>query len=202
VIRSLQSGLTRELALRRLSPPWPFGILRRWMTGKLLGVSEIYIPYRLYSLNIQGRSARNIRFLAVDAATGTLDPYEFSAEPSQSRCLEVETRNRLPIRLDQNETHALVLEKVRRLLFSKGAALTGAPTIAAECVGPEFYIPYWAGFFGEELNVRVLMLNAVRGTMEGNKIAGAVKAWLLERADENLTAAGVECSPCSTATQE
>lgn len=191
MIRSLQSGLCREMALRRLSPPWPFGILRRWMTGRLLGLGEIYIPYRLYRVNVETRGVRSIRFLAVDATTGALDPYEFSEDVLPERCVEVETPNVLPIRLEEAETHALALEKVRRLLFSKGLFLSGAPTFAAEKPGSEFYIPYWAGFFGENHNVRVLMLNAVRGTIEGNKIAGVVKAWLLEHADDRLTAARV-----------
>ena len=191
MIRSLQSGLSRELALRTLSPPWPFGILRRWMTGRLLGVGEIYIPYRLYRVNVEHRGARSIRFLAVDATTGALDPYEFSEDIAAERCVEVETRNCLPIRLEEAETQALVLEKVRRLLFSRGLFLSGAPTFAAERAGPEFYIPYWAGFFGEHHDVRVLVLNAVRGTMEGSKVAGVVKAWLLERADDHLSAARV-----------
>lgn len=191
MIRSLQSGFGRELALRRLSPPWPFGILRRWMTGKLLGIGGIYIPYRLYRVKVESRRARNTRFLAVDATSGALDPYEFSEDPLQGRCIEVETRNCLPIRLGEAETHALVLEKVRRLLFSKGAFFSGAPAIAAESAGEEFYIPYWAGFFGPEHNVRMLMLNAVRGTIEGNKAAGVVRAWLLEQSDDCPTAARV-----------
>jgi hypothetical protein len=189
MIRSLQSGLSCEMAFRRLAPAWPFGILRRWMTGKLLGVAAIYIPYRLYRVNVEHRCAHSIRFLAVDATTGKLDPYEFSEDPLQGSCIEVDSRNCLPIRLEEAETHALVLERVRRLLFSKGLFLSGRPTIAAESVGLGFYIPYWAGFFGEDNNVRVLILNAVRGTIEGKKIASIVKVWLLEHTDGGPAAA-------------
>ena len=191
MIRSLQPGLTRDLALRTLSPPWPFGLLRRWTKGKVLGMAEIYIPYRLYKVNIECRGKRSNRFLAVDATSGTLDPYEFSDDNLQGRCIDVETRNCLPVRLIEAKTHTLALEQVRRLLFSKGVFLSGTPTITAETTGAEFYVPYWAGFFGQEHNVTVLMLNAIRGTIEGNKIAGLVKAWLMEHPDDRLAAARV-----------
>ena len=48
-------------------------------------------------------------------------------------------------------------------------------------MGPEFYIPYWAGFYGDEDNLSLIVLNAVRQTVEGNKVRRLVKTWLLER---------------------
>jgi hypothetical protein len=185
-ICSLQSAVDRELAMRSFAPAGPLGMFRRWRTGKLLGISDIYLPYRLYRVNVEDVRLRNTRFLAVDAISGALDPYEF-AEPSlPGLSIEVETRNCLPVRLVETETHALVLEKIRRMLFSGGFFRLAKPVITAEMMGTAFYIPYWAGFYGGPQDVSVQVLNAVRGTIEGSKVSGLVKAWLLEHSGNGL----------------
>lgn len=180
MIRSLPSVVDRELAWRSLSPRGPLGILRRWRAGKLLALGDIYIPYRLYQVKVDDHRVHSSRFLAVDAISGGLDPYEFSESPIPGSCAEVEATNQMPARLAENETHALVLKRVRRILFSAGFFRLVKPVITAEIVG-EFYIPYWAGFYGELHNVSVLMLNAIRGTIEGSKASNLVKTWLLEQ---------------------
>src|ERR1700729_3198725 len=112
LIRSLQSVVEREQALSKFS--------RRWMSGKLLGLADIYIPYRLYKINLEDRRVRTARLLAIDAVSGNLDPFEFSESPVPSRCTDMETRNYLPAQLSEPETHAAALTKFRRLLFSSG----------------------------------------------------------------------------------
>jgi hypothetical protein len=179
MIRSLQSAVGRELALRSLSPQGPLGIVRRWRSGRLLALGDIYIPYRLYQVKVDDHRLRSSRFLAVDAISGALDPYEFPESPVPGSCADVETVNSLPARLAEADTRIVVLEKFRRMLFSAGFFRLIKPAISVVEIG-EFYIPYWAGFFGELHNVSVLMLNAVRGTIEGRKASNLVKAWLLE----------------------
>ena len=189
LIRSLQPAVEREVALRKLSPAGPSGILRRWTMGKFLGLSEIYIPYRLYRVNVEDRGVRSSRLLAVDAVSNTLDPFEFSEPPTQDRCRNIETRNHLPARLSEAETRASVIAKVRRLLFSAGFFRLAKPVLSAELLEPEFYVPYWAGFYGEEKSVRVVMLDAIRGTIEGGKATHSVRAWLLEDSEQQTVVA-------------
>lgn len=179
-IRSIQSEVTHELAWQRLSSAGASGILRRWMTGRLLGIADIYIPYHLYKVQMDDRRVSTRRLLAVDALSGNLDPFEFAESPMQDRCVHVETRNYLPVQLSEAETHTLALAKFRRLLFSAGFFRLAKPEIAIELIEPALYIPYWAGFYGEEQSVRILALDAVRGTIEGSKVTNSVKAWLLE----------------------
>ena len=189
LIHSLQPVVGRELALRKLSPSGPSGLLRRWMTGKLLGVSEIYIPYRLYRVAVEDRRLRSSRLLAVDAVSRTLDPFEFDEPPAEGRCREVETRNHLPARLSEPETQAAALSKARRLLFAAGFFRLAKPVISVEVIGPEFHIPYWAGFYGTEKNVSLVMLDAIRGTIEGGKATQSVRAWLLEDSERTQVVA-------------
>jgi|SRR5689334_6978411 len=188
LIRSLQPAVEREVALRKLSPTRPSGILRRWTMGKFLGLSDIYIPYRLYHVKIHDHRMQSSRLLAVDALSAALDPFEFSEPPAWDRCRYVETRNQLPTRLAEIETRASVLAKARRLLFSAGFFRLAKPMISAE-LESEFYVPYWAGFYGEEKSVGVVMLDAIRGTIEGGKATHSVRAWLLEDSEQRTVVA-------------
>jgi hypothetical protein len=183
MIRTLQSVVGREQALRILSPRGLVGIVRRWHTGKLFALGDIYIPYRLYQVKVDDYRVRSARFLAVDAISGGLDPYEFAESPLHERCAEVETANYLPTQLAEAHTRTLVSEKVRRLLFSTGFFRLVKPAITMDLIG-EFHIPYWAGFYGEAHNVSVLMLNAVRGTIEGSKASNLLKTWLLQHSSD------------------
>lgn len=168
-------------ALSRLNASGPLAGLRRWINGPLRGVAEIYLPYRLYRITVEDRRIRKVHYYAVDAATGTLDPYEFSAPPAANERVEVETRNFHPARLDQSNTQKIAINRVRKLLYSRGFFRAANPAIMAELVPPEFYIPYWAGFYGDERDIRITVLNALLRTAEGNKVRHLVRTWLLER---------------------
>jgi len=183
-IQSLQREMGHAEALRKLCPSGPLSGLRRWINGPPRGVAEIYIPYCLYRVTIDDRRLQSVRHYAVDATAGTLDPYEF-ASPSSYTLVEVETRNLLPVRLSEIQTRNLVTEKVRRLLYSRGLFRIVDPKIRAELIKSEFYIPYWAGFYGDEDNLSLIVLNAVRRTVEGNKVCRLVKTWLLERGPQH-----------------
>jgi hypothetical protein len=189
LILCLKPVVGRELALGKLSPTGPSGIIRRWISGELLGLSAIYIPYRLYKVSIDDRNVRTTRFMAVDAISGNLDPFEFVAPPAPDDCIHMETPNYFPARLSEAETHASVREKVRRLLFSAGFFRLAKPVISSELIQAEFYFPYWAGFYGEEENVQILMLDAVRGTIEGGKASTSIRLCLLEDSHPGLPAA-------------
>ncbi|HEY6251765.1 MAG TPA: hypothetical protein VI685_17545 [Candidatus Angelobacter sp.] len=180
-IYSFQRRMSYQEALSKLSAKGMLGGLRRWMSGPLRGVAEIYLPYRLYRVTVDDRRLQNLHYYAVDAAAGTLDPYEFATPPAADAWAEVESRNFHPARLNEAETEKLVTEKVRRLLYSRGFFRLVNPNITAELVQSEFYIPYWAGFYGDEQNISVTVLNAIRQTVEGSKVRRLIKTWLLER---------------------
>jgi hypothetical protein len=178
-ICSLQHNVNSALALRRLDSSGGFNAVRRWLNPPLRGIAEIYIPYRLYRVTAEDRGVRRARYYAIDAASGALDPYEF-ANPPEPHEFEVETRNCYPVRLAENETRSLAIQKLRRLLFSGGFFRLAHPQLTAELIHSEFYLPYWVGFYGDEQNVNLKVLNAVRETMEGNKVRHLLQTWLLE----------------------
>jgi hypothetical protein len=180
----LPHKVDRALALRRLDS---MGI-RRWLSGPLRGIGEIYVPYRLYRVTVEDRSVRRDSYYAIDAASGALDPYEFVNSPVVHES-EVEARNCYPIRLAENETRSLAVQKVRRLLFSRGFFRLAYPQLAAALITSELYLPYWVGFYGDEHNVSLQILNSVRETMEGSKVRRLLQTWLLEGPPE-VSAAG------------
>jgi hypothetical protein len=169
--------MTRESAIRKLAGDR--GMLRRWLGGELLALAEVYIPYRLYEITIQDRGRETRRYHSVDAATGTLDPYEFPAPLEPENFVALETRNFHPALLDDQHTRELAIESVQRALFSKGFFRVTNPGIHAHLLDTEFYVPYWAGFCGREQNLNLVVLNAVRQTYEGSKLRRLVQSWLI-----------------------
>lgn len=184
-IRSLQSRMSYELAMRKLSASGPSGLLQRWLRGPLRGVAEIYLPYRLYRVTVDDRGRRSVHYYAIDAAAGTLDPYAFPTPPALNEWVEVETRNFHPVRLDEDQTRKLAAEKVCRIVYLRGFFRVTNPSITAELVRTEFYIPYWAGFYGQPQNVSLTVLNAVRLTVEGSKARRLIETWLRQPAPES-----------------
>lgn len=177
-ISSLRSSTSRDQALRQLMPADVRGLFRTWLNGKLLGLADVYVPYRLYKITIEDCRRQSLRYYAVDAVTGTLDPYEFAAPPPDAMFAEVTTRNCHPVQLDEAETRQLAVQRVRRAVFSRGFFRISHPIFVTELLRPDFYIPYWLGFYGEPQNLKVVVLNSVRQTYEGSKVRRLVETWL------------------------
>jgi len=185
LITSLKSRVNREQASRLLSSSGMSGVLRRRLTGDLVLLADIYIPYRLYKIVCADSKSQSARCYAIDALSGLLDPYQFSEIPVQSELVDIETQNLMPPCLDEGRTRELAIEKARRVIFSRGFFRLAHPRITAELIQPELYIPYWAGFYGSKQNLGIVVLDAVRRTIEGRKVAHAIKAWLLDESRTN-----------------
>src|SRR6476660_655059 len=147
LIKSLKSRVNREQALHLLSSSGASGVLRRWLTGNLTLLADIYIPYRLYKIACHGPKSQSAHCYAIDALSGLLDPYQFSEIPVQSEFVGIETQNFMPPSLDEGRTRELAIEKARRVIFSRGFFRLAHPRITAELVQTALYIPYCAGFY-------------------------------------------------------
>lgn len=176
LIRILKSAVERELALEKLSARGLSGWMRRRISGKLIGAAEIYIPYRLYKITVRDRKVLAERFLAVDAACGIFDPIEIGRE--SLNCRMVETRNFLTAEVAEADTRAIVLTKMRKVLFSAGMFRLREPEILVELVEDDFHIGYWTGFYGSRERTNVMVLDAMTQTMAGGKVTEHVKNWL------------------------
>jgi hypothetical protein len=179
-ISTLQPAFEYGEAWRRLSSSGIEGLLRRWWRGQTRGIAKILIPYRLYKVTVSNRGSVWSGYYGVDAASGALDPYEFSSPVTADSFNQTETANCHPVRLDEEETARLALEKVRRLVYVRGFFHLYNPRITCEPAGGVFYIQYWAGFYGDDRNLNMVVVNGVRGTVEGGKVRRLIRGWLLE----------------------
>ncbi len=154
------------------------GLLGRFRTGPLRSVADVYVPFRLYQVQISNGGRSQTRWLALDAVTGTLDPYEFERPPAFSELAPVKTRNRLKLALEEARARNLLSGKLRRLIFQTGFFRLRDLQIRPEPLPLELHVPYWIGFYGTGESARLRVLDAVRGRFEGGKARAFFKAWL------------------------
>lgn len=178
VIRTLRPNLNREQALGRLRPQ---GLLQKWLGSQpLRSFAAVYVPFRIYEVEITNAGKHDRRLLALDSVNGTLDLYGFDRLPESEDLVEVETRNHPCPSLDAERACNLVAEKVRRLLFLTGFFRVRNLAVRVQPTSFEFYVPYWVGFFGEGAHATLAVWDAVRCRPEGLKMRTLLHDWLAD----------------------
>jgi hypothetical protein len=178
-IRSLKANVTREEAIRQFSPTGPIAAFRNAAFGHLRAVAALYIPFRLFRVEIVNRGVPEERLVAIDAVSGMLDLYQFDHLPEAGETIMVETGNSPPADLQNNLATELVVAKLRRVLYSRGFFHMRDLRIAAVPLPAEIHIPYWLGFRGPDHHARLSVIDAVRRRFEGAKVRKLVEAWLI-----------------------
>ena len=184
-IRTLLPNVTHEQAVEELSSATPVGLVRNVVFGRLRSVAAFYIPFRFFQVEIINRGIRHKRLFGIDAVTGTLDLYEFEDLPGPEEVQYIETRNCPDVLLDDARASELVINKVRRLLFTTGFFRIRDLHITSEAVAGEIYIPYWVGFRGRGVRARVSIMDAMRRRLEGAKVRHLLRDWLTAVAVKN-----------------
>ncbi|HEY1465138.1 MAG TPA: hypothetical protein VGF44_17110 [Terriglobales bacterium] len=177
-IRILKPNVTQEEATALLSPRGLSASWRNFVFGPLRSVAKFYIPFRIFQVEILNRGITTLHIFGLDAVTGALDLYTWEALPDESETSLLDTRNRLPVTLPEEDTQRRVTDKVRRLIFSQGFFRISNFRITAEAVPGEIYIPYWAAFRGHGLRANLSVLDAVRRRMEGSRVREMLRNWL------------------------
>jgi hypothetical protein len=176
-INSLKPNVSLEKARERLNTDGFGGILRRARLGRLRALAQIYIPFDSFRIEINRGEGAETALMAVDAVTGALDPYSFDHLPSQADCIEVRTRNILPRTLSPQLSRSNAEQRVRRLLFQRGFFRIRVLEIKAELQPLAICVPYWVGFYGVDSELRLAVIDAVRGEMEGGKLRMLLRQW-------------------------
>jgi hypothetical protein len=174
-ILSLRPRIGRDEAIRRLHA----GLARRLVGARALrSVGQVFVPFYLYRVELADRGRRWGSYMAVDAVTGTLDPYEFDGPPGEDELSRVETRNHpLPTLAPQAAENAL-RDKLRRLRYQAGFFRVGDPTFAFDRVPLDLHVPYWLGFYGAGEAASLRVLDAVRRRFEGARARALFEDWL------------------------
>jgi hypothetical protein len=180
-IRTLKPNVTREEAILQFSSSGLASVFRNVAFGKLRSIAELYLPFRLFRVQITNRGGTEERLVALDRVAGTLDLFQFDHAPTETETTYAETRNWASPALDDTCAAELLVAKLRRLLYSRGFFRVRDLHIAATPIDEELYIPYWLGFRGSDGRARVAVIDAVRRRFEGAKVRRLVEAWLTSK---------------------
>jgi hypothetical protein len=177
----LRPNLTQAEAVERLQGG--LAGLPGWLCGwRLRSVADVYVPFRLYRVELDTGRGPQASWLAIDAVRGLLDPYRFEAPPEASELVELTTRNCPEAALAEAESAALVEEKVRRVAFQAGFFRLRTLRMRAELLPLPLHVPFWVGFYGTDGALRLRVLDAVRRCFEGGKARELFREWLASRA--------------------
>ena len=141
-------------------------------------MAELYIPYRLFQVKIKNGGREESRIYALDAVEGTLDLFEFPQFPAEHELVTLKTRNLLPCRMAAEQMKEKLIDKVRRLLFSRGFVRLRDLQMEATAIAGDLYLPYWVCFRGSERAAKLEIMDAMRRRSEGGKVRGLVRDWL------------------------
>jgi len=182
-IKTIKPKLDRRGAMALLAPPGLGGFLDRAVRGPLRLVADVYVPYRLFRVEVINGSRRESFLLAVDTVSGQLDPYRFPSEPESSDFVEVETRNHPEPLLSDHLAGEIARDKARRLIFSSGFFRIRNFSICPKAQGVLFHVPYWIGFYGAGDRANLSVVDAVRRRVEGSKARQFFRDWLASERD-------------------
>lgn len=177
-IRSLKRNVTKEEALRQMGG----SLWRNLRFGRLQAIADVYVPFRVYQVSIENRGRRETRHVALEAVNGMLDLYALDGLPEEIELVDIETRNCPRGGLDDDHGCEIVIESVRRTLFTNGFFRLRDLRISAQPLELEIHVPYWVGFFGSRERLNVVVLDAVRRRIEGGKATKLIEGWLREQA--------------------
>ena len=178
-IRSLRPNVTRQEALEQFTTRGPLGFARSLAYGPLRSIADFYIPFRVFEVDITNSGKTDRRLIAVESVSGMLDLYQFEHLPRNKEIMDITTRNCLEARLGNDDAKKLLIEKLRRVLFSKGFFKLRSLEVTATPLPGDLHIPYWVGFRGRGSRVRITALDAMRRTLEGAKVPRLLEQWLV-----------------------
>lgn len=178
-ITSLRPNVTREQAMRRFRGGPVARAARRVLRAPLRAVADWYLPFTLFRVQVGDGKQLPGRLFALDGIDGSLDLYGFDEdELGPGALVTVETRNHPQRILDEQQSRDLLVQKLTRVVLSRGFFRVRDLHISAEPVALDLHIPYWLGFFGSGDRVSIAVMDAVRSRLEGPKLRQSVSRWL------------------------
>ena len=171
LITCVKPNVTRAEAVRLFR-----GGARELRRGPLRGVMDFYIPYRLYRVEIVNGGKTTAKLLAIDAAMGLLDLYEFDHLPGADDCAPCLAERLAPALLTEDCARAILEEKVKRAAYLKGFFRVKDLTARAS-FAQDLRLPYWVGLYGADGKIKIEVIDALRRSFEGNKLREIVVAW-------------------------
>jgi hypothetical protein len=177
-IQTLKPNVTQEEAIRAFRSGLFSSAYLRVRNGPVQRLAAVYVPFWVYRVRYEIRTAAITRFFALDGVRGSLDLFEFPHAPGADELVETQTRNRLLPRLTEDSARDTLRLKVLRVLFQQGFFRMRALTLEIERVPLGLHLPYWLAFYGHGQSAKCRVLDAVRRRIEGAKAAAFFEDWL------------------------
>ena len=154
------------------------GRVRAWRRGPLVDSLTVRIPYRVFEVRVANAGRLERAWLAVDAVSGTLDPYRLEGPPEPGAPPEEDASPILPALVPPERLRGALLERLRRQVYQRGFFRLRDLRLEAEDTGSLLYLAYCVGLRrkGERLSVDVVA--AARGAREGGKLRDLIATWL------------------------
>jgi hypothetical protein len=155
------------------------GAFRRATYGPVRSVAEVYVPFLPFEVVIRRPRGVERVVLGVDAVSATLDLYRFDAASSGDDLTHVRTRNHLKPVVSVSTAHDAIVARMQRLIYQRAGFLAaGRCHVEAAAAGDVISIPYWVGFLGRRQTASLVVMDGVRGQIEGAKVRRLIEGWL------------------------
>jgi hypothetical protein len=175
---SLRSRLTRDEAIEAFNGGLARRLIGRIRRDRFRAVAEVYVPYHLFRVEISDGRRHQTSAFAVDAVTGTLDLYRFAPGTTDLDLVSVHSRNRLAATVSAGDAWPAVADKLQRALFQTGFFRLRDLHLTGSREPIDLHLPYWVGFYEQGARLRLDVVDAVRGRIEGAKARALFENWL------------------------
>ena len=171
LINCVRNRISAREAASRLRGP-----VRELRLGRFVVAVEFFVPYRCFDVNLKNGKDSDRFLMAIDSASGRLDPWKLDERTlSEDRAL-VETRNVADEKIPETNALELLEGLTRRATYLKGFFKVRDINLKARFV-ETLYVPYWVGIFERSDKVRLEAINGVTGMHEGAKLREVITAW-------------------------
>lgn len=156
--------------MARLRGHGPAAWYRGWRHGPLCETFALQVPYRLFEVRVWNAGRLRREWLAVDAASGSLDLYRFGGPPAGDDLRRDRRLGAVPEALSPERLGAVLEERVRRQVYAAGFFQLRGLRIEVCDAGRALYLPYWVGLHRKRGLVHLEVLDALRRSREGARL--------------------------------
>lgn len=152
------------------------GRLREMRLGRLVSVTDFHVPFRIFEVEMTnaGRATRGV--FGIDATTGELDLFCFDGPPGDDLKEQLETIRLAPLLIDEARAAEALEDRLKREVYLKGFFRVSGLKIEPRFV-ETLYIPYRVGLYERAGRIRLDAVNALNGSLEGNKVRELIAGW-------------------------
>jgi len=179
IVRALRSRVDRDGAVEAFTRGLGAAV-RRATLGPVRSVAAVYVPFLPFDVVIHRPRGDERVVLGVDAVSATLDLYRFDDASPAGDLIHVPGRNQLQPIVSASRAHDAIVARLQRLIYQRAGFLAaGRYRIEATALDDVISVPYWVAFYGRHETASLVVMDGVRGEIEGAKVRRLIRGWLV-----------------------